>query len=77
MFKQVCTYCGENFWRCRCDSFHPSVNVDTSFKLSFEEVINLQKYFHSAAGYISHEFHQPVHDILKRMDDYVNGRKTT
>jgi len=73
-YKQICSYCGENYWRCRCENFHPSINVDVSFKLTFDEALVLQKYFIDQ-GYMSHEFHQQIHDLSAKLDKYLQGQK--
>ena len=74
VFKQVCSKCKENFWQCRCDTFHPPVEVIFGLTLTLEEVTSLRKYFHTA-GYISHEFHQPVHDIISKIDKFLEGKE--
>jgi hypothetical protein len=75
VFKQICSHCRRNFWQCRCDTFHPPVEIkDEMFELSLEEVASLRKYFHEC-GYISHEFHQSIHDLISKMDLFLGNVK--
>ena len=70
IYRQVCSYCGENFWRCKCDQFHPPVEIKETFELTAQEIADLRKYF-DTVGYISYEFHTPIHTIIARMDSFL------
>lgn len=40
------------------------------FQLTDKEIKELLDYFINRAGYISHEFDAPTHEIIKRMQKY-------
>ena len=63
----ICSYCRNDFFNCRCDTFHPI--EEKVFKLNKREVEALLDYFYKRAGYISAEFDPMVLNIIKRMDN--------
>lgn len=70
IYKQICTYCNENFWRCKCDAFHPTIEIKDTFEISSEDAANLRKYF-DTVGYISYEFHSQIHEFIAKLDLYL------
>jgi hypothetical protein len=73
LLSKLCTRCGKNGMECQCDSFHPSVKsrpvLPDSFEITREEAHNL--YHFLSHEYISHEFYQPTHDMLKRLIEFI------
>lgn len=39
-------------------------------ELTKEECNHLMNFFYSI-GYISHEFHEPIHDLIKRIKEFI------
>lgn len=65
----ICSKCQKDFMECQCTQFYP--NIQEKFELTQEEVVALLDYFVKRAGYISHEFDSPVHEIIKRLNNFI------
>ena len=60
---------------CRCDSFHPPINEENAYAISYETLLALREYFFKRAGYISHEFDPLVHEFVTKMDKWIRTYK--
>jgi hypothetical protein len=69
----ICSGCHESFMNCKCEQFHP--NIEVGVLLNAEEVSALLNYFYQSAGYIDHISHPLVHTIIKRLENF-NGKET-
>ena len=47
---------------------------EIKFELTIEEAKQLQKFFFDS-GYISHEFHEPIHVLSARLDKFLKDNK--
>lgn len=78
LLTKLCSKCGKNGMECVCSTFHPNFRVPIEIKtqgqaifpLSKDEARELQRFFFSI-GYISHEHHSAIHDISKRLDEFL------
>lgn len=52
------------------DPFEPK---EPTLELTIEEVRNLQKFLYDS-GYISYEFHYPIHILSRRIDDFLKDK---
>lgn len=68
---KICSHCHMQTLKCQCENFHPEIELpDDLFCMDREEACHLMDFFYSV-GYISHEFHMPVHSFIKRLQEFL------
>lgn len=68
---KVCSHCHLPTLKCNCDGFHPEIEIpDDLMVIDKEEGTALMAFFMDN-GYVSHEFHMPVHSFIRRLSEFV------
>lgn len=68
---KICSHCHLAKLKCECENFHPEIEIpDDLMVIDKEEGIALMNFFRDV-GYISHEFHMPVHSFIRRLDGFI------
>lgn len=78
LLTKLCSKCKKNEMECECNTFHPNFKIPIItgiqdpdlFSLNRDEARELQRFLFSV-GYISHEHHSAIHDISKRLDEFL------
>lgn len=74
LLLRTCDRCGEDGYNCRCDQFYPT--SAKMLKLDTNECKDLIHFIFDM-GYISHEFHPNIHKITKKIQEFLNGKRTS